>query len=239
MSKWLERLKRQKGPDADPTKTTKTVSVVSVGGLPGTSEIFERAAAPAVTVQDRQTLPANDPATAAPAATSPAPSTSCATCSHVTKARTCGEPEAAGLCTPGRFTVNFIDMLGNHGATCPAHQQRPTRPLPADDLPRLTPDELRQVIGWNDAEIARAGSYMQQADRHGFDVDVAERITDRLILRDRQGDDRRFCIECRHLNPAGQCNAARSGRLPGADRDLEPVKVTLHRCPSFHSNSRT
>lgn len=172
---------------------------------------------------------------AAPARPRPASTTSCATCIHATQARTCGEPEAAGLAD--QFRVVWLDLIGHHGATCPAHQARDQR-RPHEDVPRLTPAKQRAVIGWDEGEIAQAGRYMRQAERHGFDLDVCERITDHLMLRDRQRDDRRMCIECAHLDRSGRCSAARAGRLPGAGRDLQPVKVALMRCSGFNPNSR-
>jgi hypothetical protein len=133
--------------------------------------------------------------------------------------------------------AEIIDRLAADRAAAPAHQAREQR-QPHDDLPRLTPEQVRALIGWDDAEIAQAGRYMRQADRHGFDLDLAERITDHLMLRDRQRDDRRMCLECSHLDRSGRCSAARAGRLPGAGRDLQPVKVALMRCPGFQTNTR-
>lgn len=168
---------------------------------------------------------------AAPARPLQADATSCATCTHRTAARTCGDPEAAGLAD--RFRVVWLDLIGNHGATCKAHQAREQR-QPQDEVPRLTQAQQRAAMGWDDADIAQAGRYMRQAGRHGFDLDLAERITDDLMLRDRQQDDRRMCIECLHLDHAGRCGAARAGRLVSAGRDLQPVKGVLMRCPGFN-----
>jgi len=58
-------------------------------------------------------------------------------------------------------------------------------------------------------------------------------LAERLSLRDRDGDDRRCCLECSWLGDTGRCLAAATGRIPGADRRLEPVQTVLQRCLAF------
>lgn len=58
-------------------------------------------------------------------------------------------------------------------------------------------------------------------------------LAGRLVTRDRDGDDRRLCLECSSLGDGGRCIAAANGRLAGADRRLEPVTTMLQRCPAF------
>jgi len=64
---------------------------------------------------------------------------------------------------------------------------------------------------------------------YGLTNDEAEPLT----LRDRQGEDRRMCLECRELEQSGRCTAARRGALVGADRHLEPIPAVLTRCEGF------
>lgn len=54
-----------------------------------------------------------------------------------------------------------------------------------------------------------------------------------LARRDADGDDRRMCCECSHLEKAGRCALARAGKLKGATRELEPVRYLLQRCSGF------
>lgn len=166
----------------------------------------------------------------ASAPSQPSPATSCGTCTHRTPARTCGDPVAAGLAD--HFTLIWVDLIGGHGAGCPVHQAREQR-QPQEALPRLTPGQVREVIGWDEAELARASRYMRQADRQGFDIEMAERITDHLMLRDRRGDELRMCLECRHLTLSGRCVAAASGRLDRTVQNAQPVKAMLFRCVGF------
>lgn len=67
----------------------------------------------------------------------------------------------------------------------------------------------------------------------GLDEDAAERLALRLARRDEEGDDRRVCAECSHFSESGRCIAAAVGRLPWADRRLEPEPDRLQRCEGF------
>lgn len=61
----------------------------------------------------------------------------------------------------------------------------------------------------------------------------ADELAERLTLRDRDGDDRRLCLECTWRGDTGRCLAAATGRLQGVDRRLEPVQTVLQRCEGF------
>lgn len=99
--------------------------------------------------------------------------------------------------------------------------------------PLMTPEESDECHagGWDDTEIdaftAREARFtrMGRAD--------ADHLAERLTLRDRDGDDRRLCLECTWLGDTGRCLAAATGRMPGADLRLEPVAIVLQRCDAF------
>lgn len=59
----------------------------------------------------------------------------------------------------------------------------------------------------------------------------AESLTDRLLVRDREGDDRRMCIECRHCTSGRSCGRARAAGL--SHQELGELTVMLQRCPAF------
>ena len=74
----------------------------------------------------------------------------------------------------------------------------------------------------------------------GLDLDAGERVADKLLIRDRENDDRRVCLECAHLTGygvgpwacrgwqrAGIAIRSRDAQLPG---DL--VKI-LQQCDGF------
>lgn len=73
----------------------------------------------------------------------------------------------------------------------------------------------------------------EQALSAGLTANEADALADRLHLRDREGDDRRLCLECRHLRADAEgwrCASARGLRGPLA-RDL--VVRLLQRCSGF------
>lgn len=47
---------------------------------------------------------------------------SCNSCTHMSRARTCLEPEAAGVAS--YFHIIFVDLLADHGKTCPAYRSK-------------------------------------------------------------------------------------------------------------------
>ena len=155
----------------------------------------------------------------------------CGDCLHLLRRGTCGEPVAAGLLT-AQEGFGIVWPPEGHGAACPAFTGR--MPTAAADRPhKLTKDEADRCHApcWNEAEItaftARTARFaaLGRAD--------ADDLAERLTLRDRDGDDRRLCLECTWLGDTGRCLAAAAGRIPGADRRLEPVQTILQRCDAF------
>ena len=152
----------------------------------------------------------------------------CADCLHMLRRGTCGQPVAAGLMA----SFGIVWPPEGHGATCPAFTGK--MPTAAADRPhRLTNDEADRCHApcWDDAEIA---AFTARTERFALlgradGDDLAERLT----LRDRDGDDRRLCLECTWLGDTGRCLAAATGRIPGADRRLEPAQTILQRCGAF------
>lgn len=85
---------------------------------------------------------------------------------------------------------------------------------------------------WDDSEIDAFAAREARFTRMGRTAD-AEHLAERLRLRDRDGDDRRLCLECTWLGDAGRCLAAATGRIRGVDKRLEPVQTMLQRCDAF------
>ncbi len=155
----------------------------------------------------------------------------CGGCLHLLRRGTCGEPVAAGLLTTEEG-FGIVWPPEGHGAGCPAFIGK--MPTAAADRPhRLTNDEVDSCHApcWDDAEIA---AFTARADRFALLGRAdADDLAERLTLRDRDGDDRRLCLECTWLGDTGRCLAAATGRIPGADRRLEPVQTILQRCGAF------
>ena len=119
-----------------------------------------------------------------------------------------------------------------HGARCPAFTGK--LPAAAAEQPYgLTNEDADRCHApcWNDAEIA---VFTARTERFALLGRAdADDQADRLTLRDRDGDDQRCCLECTWLGETGRCLAAATGRIPGADRRLEPVQTVLQRCGAF------
>lgn len=80
-----------------------------------------------------------------------------------------------------------------------------------------------------DTFTARLASFTNK----GLSLADAERTADRLVIRDREGDDRALCLECTHLQ--GAAGRWRCGNWQAADvarERLAPELVAmLQRCP--------
>lgn len=155
----------------------------------------------------------------------------CSGCLHLQRRGTCGEPLAAGLLT-AEEGFSLVWPPEGHGTACPAFIGK-TPKAGADRLDRLTKDDADRCHApcWNDAEIA---AYTARTERFALlgRADAAD-LAERLTLRDRDGDDRRLCLECTWLGDSGRCIAAATGRIRGADHRLEPVQTILQRCEAF------
>lgn len=98
---------------------------------------------------------------------------------------------------------------------------------PAEAEGRTIPAPLNEVE--IDTFTARLGRLMDL----GVILEAAEALADKLLIRDREGDDRRVCLECSYYGSSGRCVAAATGRLPGVSARLEPVPTILQRCEAF------
>ena len=90
----------------------------------------------------------------------------------------------------------------------------------------------------NTVEIDTFTARLARFTDKGLPLADAEREADRLVIRDREGDDRRLCLECAHLHGAGRWRCGnwhraevatqlKDAHLPGA------LVLTLQRCPGF------
>ena len=113
---------------------------------------------------------------------------------------------------------------------------------PAAKDTALNPDRYcwPHSSAWNTCEIELFNRRAALFVRRGADEAQAEKLADRLVTRDREDDDRRLCLECRHLQGATpwRCGnwfmagvAVRSGDA-GLARDMV---MLLQRCPGAHS----
>ena len=89
------------------------------------------------------------------------------------------------------------------------------------------------AVAWTDGDIARFEDRRARLMRWGWSEAEAEKLAERLVRRDREGDDRVSCADCRHYR-AGRCGNHISAGLwaPDVGRDLAGM---LQRCPGFQT----
>ena len=114
-----------------------------------------------------------------------------------------------------------------------ASSQAANDPAP---VPILNPDLSCWPGGpaWNTAEIERFTARLLRFAGKGLQMSLAEQFANKLVLRDREWDDRRACLECFHCSGSGpwRCgNWRAAGALePTLPRTLVDV---LQRCEGF------
>lgn len=86
----------------------------------------------------------------------------------------------------------------------------------------------------NTSEIAAFTARLTRFAGKGLSVADAEAMADRLVIRDRDGDDRRLCLECRHLS-GRRCTAWRIAGIGGPE--VGDLRTKLQRCDGFEPTS--
>lgn len=66
----------------------------------------------------------------------------------------------------------------------------------------------------NTAELGRFTAQVARFTDQGLPLVEAEALADRLVIRDRDGDDRRLCLECAHLS-GRRCGAWQRAAVGG------------------------
>ena len=107
----------------------------------------------------------------------------------------------------------------------------PATPASATDRDRWCwPHSTAMNSGEIDTYTARLARFTDK----GMSLADAERLADKLVIRDRDGDDRRLCLECTHLQGFGRW---RCGNWQAADvvRDglARDLVLLLQRCSGF------
>lgn len=88
----------------------------------------------------------------------------------------------------------------------------------------------------NSAEIGIFMARLARFTGKGATQAAAESLADRLVIRDREQDDRVLCLECSHLQRSGRCgNWQRAGvAIHARDAQLAPEFLQLlQRCDGF------
>lgn len=101
-----------------------------------------------------------------------------------------------------------------------------SQPVPVPEIPPA----VRLLCGLDDREIGQMVQRVNVARRHGYSLDDAEVIADRLLWRDRTALDMHACLECSRLS--GRRCTARPAQ-PFDPRDAHE----LRRCPGFKEST--
>ncbi len=83
---------------------------------------------------------------------------------------------------------------------------------------------------WSDSEIEAFNRRVVQFQNQGIDLSKAEAIAETLLVRDRDTDDRRMCVECLSLAKFN-CTTPKAADL--TTRDVRPIRFMLQRCDGF------
>lgn len=128
------------------------------------------------------------------------------------------EVHAANDSTPAADRVSRLAGL----AACADHESRAERSaiVSADGATYWEADELAGLQTWTDTEIVTFRKRVARSTWLGYPD--ADGRAERLLHRDRSGDDRRLCVECSHAGPGWRC----------ARRDAFQLDQ-LQRCPNF------
>lgn len=119
-----------------------------------------------------------------------------------------------------------------------------TEPMPmtAANDPAPARDAVQDPDRWNwpnspamnAAEVDTFTARLARFTDKGLIVPVAEALADGLVIRDREADDRRLCLECAHLQGFNHWRCANWQQAEMAREGLARDLVTmLQRCPGF------
>lgn len=134
---------------------------------------------------------------------------------------------------PEPFEKSGADPIAANDAPAPDREAWPERAAIAEydgGLSRQDAEALADSCCWphssamNGAEIDTFTARLARFTDKGLSLEDAERLADKLVIRDREGDDRRVCLECVHLRHGGRCGnwqaagvsiRARDAQVPG------------------------
>lgn len=130
--------------------------------------------------------------------------------------------------------ATLAQMLQQHPEALAAEPM--SEPHPA---PHLTAEADRSCWPYSSAmNSVEIGTFMARLERFtdkGMAYDQAEALCDKLVQRDREGDDRRLCLECRHLQGAGRWRCGNWQQAGVAQQGLaRDLVLMLQRCDGYH-----
>lgn len=104
---------------------------------------------------------------------------------------------------------------------------------PANSSP-IEPGPDLSAVAWTDGDIAAFRVRRARLMRWGWSEADAERLAERLVIRDREADARVSCAECEHLGGRPRARRCGNHRAAGVGRELPEVLTTEpQRCAGF------
>ena len=91
-------------------------------------------------------------------------------------------------------------------------------------------------IAMSRPEIEKFTARLKLFSYFGINGGVAEKLADRLVVRDREDDDRSLCLECAHLSLVWSCVNSRNAGISVQYSDSKlpsDFVIQLQRCPCF------
>ena len=102
-----------------------------------------------------------------------------------------------------------------------------------DPAPATDPDRWcwPHSPAMNTTEVDTFTARLARFTEKGVSYDEAERLADALVIRDREGDDRRLCLECPHLQGFGRWRCGNWQAVDVARQGLaRDLVLMLQRC---------
>ena len=140
--------------------------------------------------------------------------------------KTAAPPQAGTDRTAKRGLVSVLAVTPEGGA-----REIQAPPMPCSGRAEKTEALDLAAVAWTDGDIARFLDRRARLMRWRWSETDAEKLAERLVVRDREAYERVSCTDCRHYRP-GRCGNHRLAGLHGPEvgRDLAAL---LQRCPGF------
>ncbi len=249
---WLARLKKNEcAPETDTAKPTKPGFVGFVAPVP---EPFQESAGDRGAVDGATDSAANDDA--APWRVSVAPGTPPDALARMRAASLALDKEHA-TATRGNGEVSKVQVSNNVSTEMKVFGGKVTANVSGETVVRK--EQVRSQVrtenafkgaysencSWphttamNGAEIAAFTARLGRFTDMGLILADAEALADKLVQRDREGDNRRVCLECVHLHRAWRCGNGRAAGIAinGIDATLAgDFRAMLQRCDGFNDH---
>jgi hypothetical protein len=148
-----------------------------------------------------------------------------------------GSLRSLATATPATVSPNISPSVATVATVAVAKAPDKTVIDPAPDPDRWC---WPHSIAMNGAEVALFTARLHRFTDKGLTNADCESLADKLVVRDREADDRRFCLECRHLSGFGQrswrCGNWQAAGVAIASRDSQlpaDLVLQLQRCDGF------